>query len=161
MSYGPPPETVAKVDLEKYAGLWYEIASNPVFFNKDLVGVTAEYTLQDDGSVKVVNTGYKGSLDGEKDTITGKATVADTATNSKLIVQFDMFLGFLFKGNYWVVLLDDKDYKYAVVTDNRQFTMFVLCREPTMSKALYDELIEKLKAKDVDISRLKITASVI
>jgi apolipoprotein D and lipocalin family protein len=106
----------------------------------------------------VVNTGYKGSLDGQKDTITGRATIVDTETNSKLSVQFDTLFGFLFKGNYWIVLLDDVDYKYAVVTDNRQFTLFVLNREPNMSKALYDEIIEKLKAKDIDLSRLKVTS---
>jgi apolipoprotein D and lipocalin family protein len=158
MSYGPEAETVAKVDIDRYVGLWHEIASNPVFFNQDLVGVTAEYSLNDDGSVKVVNTGYKGSLDGQKDTITGRAVVVDTETNSKLTVQFDTFFGFLFKGNYWIVLLDDVDYKYAVVTDNRQFTLFVLNREPNMSKALYDEIVEKLKAKDIDVSRLKLTS---
>ena len=125
-SYGPEPETVAWVDLARYAGLWHEIASNPVFFNRNLVGVTAEYGAINSTQVSVLNTGYVRSLDGRKQTITGTATVVDSTTNSKLQVRFDRFPVSLFPGNYWIVLLDEENYQYAVVTDDRQFTMFML-----------------------------------
>lgn len=160
-SYGPRPQTVAYVDLEKYAGLWYEIASNPVFFNKDLVGVTAEYTLRDDGKVGVLNRGYEGSLDGPEKSITGSARVVDKETNSKLTVRFNQPFGFLFEGEYWIVLLDDVNYEYAVVTDSRQFTLFVLSRTPDMDGALYDEIIAALDAGGINTSRLKITGQVV
>ena len=56
----PPPKTVASVDLKSYAGLWYEFARYDTPFDEDAVGVTAEYTLNDDGTVRVVNKGLVG-----------------------------------------------------------------------------------------------------
>ena len=72
-------------------------------------------------------------------------------------VQFDMLFGALTKGKYWIVLLDEENYQYAVVTDNRQFTLFVLSRTPEMDKDLYDGILAELEAKQVDTSRLKVT----
>ena len=66
-----PPKTVAFVDLTRYAGLWYEIARYPTAFDEDAVAVTAEYTLNDDGTVAVLNKGLVGSLDGEPTSIQG------------------------------------------------------------------------------------------
>lgn len=158
--YGPEPETVPQVDIAKYAGLWHEIASNPVFFNRNLVGVTAEYGVISDTQVSVLNTGYVDSLDGRKQTITGKATVVEPETNSKLQVRFDRFPVNLFPGNYWIVLLDDEAYEYAVVTDDRQNTMFVLSRTPFMSQDRYDMIVTALQEKNIDTSRLRVTGEI-
>jgi apolipoprotein D and lipocalin family protein len=155
--YGQPPETVPYVDLEKYTGLWYEIASNEVFFNENLFGVTAEYTLREDGTVGVVNTGYEGGPNGPKKQITGTATVADPATNSKLLIRFDQPFGFLFRGKYYIVLLDEENYEYAVVSDNRQFTLFVLSRTPAMDTERFNNIVGEIEASGIDISRLEIT----
>lgn len=155
-SYGPQPATVSFVDLEQYAGLWYEIASNPVFFNEDLVNVTAEYTLRDDGKVGVLNKGFVKSANGEVDTIAGSARVVDTQTNSKLAVRFEPFFASLFEGKYWIVTLAE-DYSHAVVTDERQMTLFVLSRTPTMSEELYTEIVADLAAIDIDTSRLRVS----
>lgn len=162
VSYGPEPETVPYVDVQRYAGVWHEIASNPVFFNKGLVGVTAEYGVLNDQQISVRNSGYKGRIDeANKTSITGVATVVETESNAKLKVQFDMFLGALFKGKYWIVLLDEDKYEYAVVTDNRQFTLFVLSRTPEMPAELYNSILAALAKKDVDISRLNITGTLL
>lgn len=162
VSYGPEPETVSKVDIERYVGLWHEIASNQVFFNSGLVGVTAEYAVINDEQISVINSGYDGVIDeANKESITGMATVVDKQTNSKLKVQFDMFLGALFKGDYWIVLLDEENYQYAVVTDSRQFTLFVLSRTPEMSTDLYNSILAELAAKSVDTSRLKVTGTLL
>ncbi len=158
--YGPEPETVPYVDIQRYVGVWHEIASNPVFFNRGLVGVTAEYAVLNENQISVLNSGYEGSIDeANKTSITGVATVNDTETNSKLTVQFDMLFGALTKGKYWIVLLDEENYEYAVVTDNRQFTLFVLSRTPEMDKDLYDRILASLEAKQVDTSRLKVTGT--
>ena len=160
MSYGPPPPTVAYVDIERYMGRWPEIASNPVFFNEDLVGVTAEYTLRDDGTVRVVNRGHVGTLDGPEESIEGTARVVDTETNSKLAVSFFPLLGRLTEGKYWIVVLDDENYQYAAVTDNRQNTLFILYREPAMPRELYEDMVARLEAIEVDISRLRVTGEI-
>lgn len=159
--YGPAPATVGYVDLQRYAGLWHEIASNPVFFNQDLYNVTAEYAALDSGGVSVLNKGHKGSADGPEKSISGTATVADATTNAKLKVQFDMPFGSLFRGNYWIVLLDSDDYQYAVVSDNVQHTLFVLSRDAAMDSATYDGILAALQAKNIDVSRLKVTGTLV
>jgi apolipoprotein D and lipocalin family protein len=157
---GPRPEVVEKVDIERYVGLWHEIASNPVFFNRDLVSVTAEYAIIDEKTVSVLNKGRKNTPDGPQEQIEGKARVVDRETNAKLAVSFDsVFFSRIFKGEYWIVLLDEAEYQYAVVTDSRQSTMFVLYRDPEMPRALYDEVIAALEAKDINTRLLRITGT--
>jgi lipocalin len=161
MRYGPAPPTVDSVDIARYIGVWHEIASNPVFFNKDLVGVTATYGLRADGKVSVLNRGFAGSLDGKEESIEGVARVVDTETNSKLKVTFFPLLGPLAEGNYWIVALDAEDYQYAVVTDDRQYTLFVLYREPEIPGDLYDAILEELDGIGIDLSRLRVTGAVL
>ncbi|TGD70816.1 hypothetical protein E4634_20635 [Mangrovimicrobium sediminis] len=149
-------ETVPYVDVPSYMGLWYQIAANPVFFNEDLVGVTAEYSLNEDGTVKVINQGYKGTLDGELDRIEGEARVFNPRTNASLIVTFPDVPDFPFP-NYLIVVLDDAQYQYAVVTDPLQSTLFVLSRTPQMDPALYQNILSMLQAKEIDTSSLVLT----
>jgi lipocalin len=87
-----PVTTVKAVDLERYVGLWYEIAKIPNRFQKQCVsGTTAEYTLREDGRITVVNQCVK--KDGEVDDAEGIAKVVDTTTNTKLKVSFVSFPG--------------------------------------------------------------------
>ncbi len=152
-----PPDTVAFVDLTQYAGLWYEIASYPQFFNKGLVGTTAEYTLLDDGTVEVFNRGFEGDFDGPESTITGVASVKDTETNAKLDVRFPSVFGGIFPGPYWIIELDDVDYTYAVVSDPRCSTLFILSRTPTVDQDFLDELIGRLADRGFDPDQLNMT----
>ena len=152
-----PPTTVSFVDIEKYLGKWYQIAAYEEFFNRDLVGVTADYSLNEDGTIRVFNRGLKGSLDGEEDTIEGVARVVDTETNSKLSVQFNFPLGRLFKGQYWIVDLDEVDYSYAVVSDSFRSTLFILSRTPQMDQDVYNGIIQRLQANGFDTDPLILT----
>ena len=106
---GPPLRTVDRVDLQRYLGKWYEIATIPMSFQKGCVGVTAVYTLRPDGDVDVVNTCRKETLDGPERSAQGKAWSVDPS-NAKLEVQFF----WPFHGSYWVIDLDP-DYRWAVV----------------------------------------------
>ncbi len=152
-----PPDTVAYVDLEKYAGLWYEIGSYPQFFNRGLVGTTAEYTLLDDGTVEVFNRGFQDDFDGPESTITGVATVQDAVTNAKLDVRFPSVFGGIFPGPYWIIELDDVDYTYAVVSDPRCSTLFILSRTPTVDQMFLDDLIARLAERGFDPDRINMT----
>jgi len=152
-----PPETVAFVDVEKYMGLWYEIASYPQFFNQGLVGTTAEYTLLDDGRVEVFNRGFQDDFSGPESNITGYATVKDTTTNAKLDVRFPSVLGGLIPGPYWIIDLDDVDYTYAVVSDPLRSTLFILSRTPTVDQTFLDDLIADLAARGFDPDKLNMT----
>ena len=149
-------ETVPYVDIPRYMGLWYQISANEVSFNEDLVGVTAEYTLLNDGSVEVYNKGYVGTLDGEVSDILGNAVVADPETNAALKVDFPEVPPSLLP-NYLIVVLDDIDYQYAVVTDPFQYTLFVLSRTPQMDENTYAMILGMLEAQGIDTSGLLLT----
>ncbi len=151
-----PPETVAFVEIQRYVGTWYEIARYPQFFERGLVGVTAEYALQNDGTVSVTNRGFKNTLDGSQSSIHGVATVVDTATNAKLSVRFDLFPASLFPGDYWIIELGE-NYEYAVVSDPRRTTLWILNRTPQMQASVYDGIIASLTDKGFDTTKLELT----
>ncbi len=151
-----PPETVASVDIARYAGKWYEIARFPVIFQKGLVGVTAEYTVREDGTVRVVNRGLKNTLDGEESSISGVATVVDPVTHAKLRVRFDPFPVSLFPGKYWIVDLGE-NYDYAVVSEPRRKNLWILSRTPVMDAAVYNGILARLEEKGFDMSRIELT----
>lgn len=152
------PKTVDYVDLDRYLGLWYEIASYPTFFNEGLVGTTAEYSLNDDGTIRVFNRAFDGALDGPETNIEGTARVVDTETNAKLSVTFsDNPFAQIFPGQYWIVDLDEVAYSYAVVTDSFRSTLFILSRTAQMDDATYNAILDRLEADGFNLDRLSLT----
>ena len=151
----PPLTVVDSVDLERYLGKWYEIASSPAWFQKGCTGSTAEYSLLPDGKIQVINRCRKDSLDGSLKESRGKAEIADTATNAKLKVWFF----WPFKGNYWIIDLNP-DYRWAVVGEPSRKYLWILSRTATMEEAVYQGIIERLSQKGYDPARLRRTAQV-
>jgi len=147
-----PLEVVDHVDLERYLGTWYEIATIPQRFQKGCVGVTATYSLRPDGKIRVINRCRKETLDGQLRDIEGKAWVVDKKTNAKLKVQFF----WPFSGAYWIIELD-ADYQWAVVGHPNRNYLWILSRKPRMDQALYDDLIDRIGNKGYDISKIKPT----
>ena len=145
-------QTVPHVDLGRYAGTWYEIATIPQRFQKDCVAVTATYTLRDDGTIAVLNKCRKKTLDGELKEAKGKAWVIDKKTNAKLKVQFF----WPFKGDYWIIELD-VDYQYAVVGHPGRKYLWILSRTPQMEESLYQDLLRRIANKGYDLSLIKRT----
>jgi apolipoprotein D and lipocalin family protein len=147
-----PLEVVDHVDLERYLGTWYEIATIPQRFQKGCVGVTATYSLRPDGKIRVINRCRKETLDGQLKEVDGKAWVVDRKTNAKLKVQFF----WPFSGSYWIIELD-ADYQWAVVGHPGRKYLWILCRTPKMDQALYDDLIGRIRDKGYDVARIKTT----
>jgi apolipoprotein D and lipocalin family protein len=145
-------ETVPYVDLNKYAGKWYEIASFPQRFQKGCNATTAEYTVTDKGFVIVENRCNKDSINGKPSYIKGKAFVVENSGNAKLKVQFF----WPFKGKYWIIDLAD-DYSYAVVGHPNRNYLWILSRTATMNDAIYQQIVSRIKEKGFDISKLKRT----
>jgi apolipoprotein D and lipocalin family protein len=148
-------EAVPHVDLQKYAGKWYEIASYPTCFQKHCTMTTADYTLTDKGYMIVENRCNRDSLNGKKSYIKGKAFVVKNSGNAKLKVQFF----WPFRGKYWIIDLAD-DYSYAVVSQPNQKYLWILSRTPQMKVAVYDQLIFMLKVKGFDVTKLKKTIQI-
>ena len=135
----PPLTTVDQVDLNRYAGLWYEVAKIPNSFQDQCAyGTTAEYRIDKDGNITVINSCY--DEDGKIDIADGVANVVDKKTNAKLEVSFVSFLGIRpFWGDYWIIGLD-KNYQWAIVgTPNRKYG-WILSR----TSSLPDETIQKI-----------------
>lgn len=148
----PPLRAVPQVDLQRYAGTWYEIASYPQRFQKGCTGTVATYTLRPDGQVAVENRCNRDSLNGRLTVAKGRARVVDRASNAKLKVTFF----WPFWGDYWVIDLG-RDYEYAVVGHpNRQY-LWILCRERTMAPDVYAGILERLRAQGYDTDRLRVT----
>lgn len=143
-----PLEVVERVDLERYAGRWYEIARYPNQFEQNCTGVTADYTLRDDGRVGVVNTCRAGSLDAEPQRIDGTARTIDES-NAKLRVQFF----WPFEGDYWIIELAD-DYSYAVVGEPARRFLWILSREPQLDEAVLAGIMDRLPEFEYDPDRL-------
>lgn len=145
-------ETVSYVDLTKYAGKWYEIASFPQRFQKGCHCTTAEYSLTDKDYVIVENRCNKDSINGKISYIKGKAFVEKNSGNAKLKVQFF----WPFKAKYWIIDLAE-DYSYAVVSHPTKKYLWILSRTPKMNTEIYNNILVKLKVKGFDLSKLKIT----
>ena len=148
----PPLDVVDSVDLNRYLGKWYEIASYPAWFQKGCTASMAEYSLLPDGKIRVVNSCRKNNLDGKLKQSKGTAEVVDPTTNAKLKVWFL----WPFKGNYWIIDLDP-DYQWAVVGEPRRKYLWILSRTQRMDEALYRNILSRLPHKGYDPSRLSKT----
>ena len=148
----PPLETVEEVDLSRYVGGWYEIASYPQFFQRRCVGTTATYRVRDDGLIDVQNRCYRDSLDGRLVDAGGRARVPDPAESAKLEVSF---FG-PFWGSYWVIDLGE-DYEYAVVGGPSRDFLWILSRTPTMEESVYQGILGRLRANGYTLDELQKT----
>ena len=142
-------QTVPSVDLKRYMGRWYAIASLPAWFQKGCYCVTAEYSMQKD-YVAVTNSCRKGSTEGPLKVSTAKAFVVPDTGNSQLKVQFF----WPFKGDYWIIALD-QDYRYAMVGHPCREYLWILSRTPVMEEATYAALVEMARAKGYDVEKLQ------
>ncbi|TAN39936.1 MAG: hypothetical protein EPN25_09265 [Nitrospirae bacterium] len=134
-----PLKTVSHVDLNRYMGVWYEIARYPNSFQKGCAGSRATYALRDDGKVSVLNECYAGSLGGKLRSAKGKAWVVDKEINAELKVSFF----WPFAGDYWIIDLAD-DYSYVVVGHPKRKYLWVLSRNKIMEDDTYAGILERL-----------------
>ena len=148
----PPLQTVPHVDLNRYMGQWYEIASFPQWFQKNCVATIATYTLRKDRDVDVLNQCRDKTLDGKPKDAKGKAWVVDSQSNAKLKVRFF----WPFSGDYWIIDLGE-NYQYAVVGHPKRNYLWILSRSAHMDLAVYDGILERLKEQHYDLTRLKKT----
>jgi apolipoprotein D and lipocalin family protein len=150
------PKTVDSVDLERYAGLWYEIARIPNSFQDDCVkGVTAEYKLRDDGLIDVTNRCLE--QNGTQDEAVGLARIEDKKTNARLKVSFFSIFGWRpFWGDYWIIDLAE-DYSFAVVCSPDREYGWVLARRPELPDHVRDGIFKRLVQQGFDRNDFKLT----
>lgn len=140
---------VKELQLDKYLGTWYEIARYDHRFERNLVGVTATYSMREDGKIKVLNAGYKNNLDGVLSEAVGKAKIPNPAIPSKLKVSFF----WIFYGDYFVLELDAQ-YQWAVIGSSSDKYLWILSRTPQMDPTVYQSLLDKLTQRGYATSKL-------
>ncbi len=148
-------QAVPALDVERYLGTWYDVGSFPQSFQQGCFCTTAEYSKNDDGSLRVENTCRKDGVDGERDVAVGRATREDDAEPAKLRVEFFA----PFKGNYWVIQLDDppagEDYRWAVVSEPTKQYLWILSRTPELDDGVRADIVANLQALDYDLTKLE------
>ena len=155
VSASAEPTVVESVDVERYMGTWYAIASIPTTFERQCIqGTTATYRLLDNGRIEVVNTCY--DAEGNPDVARGQAWVPDVSEPTKLKVSFVRFLGiWWFGGAYWIIDLAP-DYSYAVVGHPSYRYGWVLSRTPTIADDVLAGIVERLEAQGYDFAAFRV-----
>ena len=148
-----PPETIASpLDLDRYDGLWFEIARFDNTFQEDCTATTATYTERDDGMIDVFNQCRLSSPDGEPIEASGVARAVDLDAGKLEVSFFGPFYA-----PYWVLELGDEgddDYSYSVVADPGRDYLWILAREPFLPDSTLDGITERLEQQQFETSLL-------
>ena len=135
-------------DKEKYLGKWYEIARMDFRFERNLNNVTANYSIKENGNIKVDNRGFDYVTREWKQAV-GKAKLAGDPDEAKLKVSF---FGPFYSG-YNVIALDDQ-YKYALVAGQNLKYLWLLSRETTMPESTKQSYLNIAKGLGYNVSTL-------
>jgi apolipoprotein D and lipocalin family protein len=147
----PPLKTVDHVDLERYMGPWYVIASIPIFVEKDAFNAVEVYRLDADGSIDTTFTFNKGSLEGPAKTYKSRAFVVDKGSNAAWKVQFV----WPFRAEYLITHLDP-DYSQVIVSRNKRDYVWVMARTPHLAPADVQKLLKEVEAQGYDPSKVRL-----
>lgn len=132
---------VKNFDVERYLGKWHEIARLDHSFERGLTQVTAEYSLRDDGGIKVINRGFN-TEDNAWETAEGKAYFVEDADTGHLKVSF---FG-PFYGAYVIFELDKAGYQYAYIAGPNRDYLWLLARQPSLSNAQKQDFVASAQA---------------
>ena len=153
-AYAEPKPLVAveKVELDKYLGVWYEVARKPMYFERKCIyDITATYTLNENGNIGVDNRCY--TKDGQLNQSIGEAFIQNAPFNTKLKVSFLpesvrwLPVG---RGDYWVLKIDDA-YQTVLVGEPRRRYLWVLSRSAQPDQAVVKEYLDYAQSIGYDI----------
>ena len=151
-------QTIPSLDVKRYMGTWFEIAKYPNWFQRKCTGATrAHYSLQNDGTVQVINrcqTDNKEMIEA-----VGQARQIGPASSPQLKVRFApgwlSFVPFVW-GDYWVIDLDE-DYQLVAVSEPKKEYLWILSRTEKVDPAVYQSLLTRLQRQGFDLRRLETT----
>lgn len=154
MVNGQSQQTVDYVDISRYLGRWYDIASYPASFQKGCRCTTADYEeVPGREFIRVINRCIKFRNKKSKLSVAkGKAYIVKGSGNAKLKVQFL----WPFKGDYYIIGLAD-DYSWALVGHPQRKYLWILSRESYMPADVYNHIVELARQKGYDIRKIKKT----
>jgi apolipoprotein D and lipocalin family protein len=142
-------QAVKPFELQRYLGRWYEIARLDHSFERGLSQVTADYSLRDDGGVRVINRGYS-AANKEWKQAEGKAYFVGEPDRGHLKVSF---FG-PFYGAYVILELDQAGYQYSLICGPDRSYLWILARTPTLPPEVKQRLLDKAASLGFDTSQL-------
>ena len=145
---GRPVTTVSQVDLQRFMGDWYVIASIPTFIERGAHNAVESYRLDSDGSIATTFRFNRGSFDGELVEYTPRGFVLD-ASNARWGMRFI----WPFKADYRISHLSP-EYRLTVIGREARDYVWMMARTPRISDAEYQELVNFIRAEGYDLNRL-------
>ena len=146
----PPLATVDHVDLERFMGDWYVIASIPTAIETEAYNAVESYTLQDDGTIDTVFTFRKGSFEGKAKRYNPVGFVINTQSNAEWGMRFIWPI----KADYRVIYLDP-DYQVTIIGRNKRDYVWLMAREPAIAPAELDALLKRIGEAGYDTSKIR------
>ena len=137
---------VSNFEVTRYLGKWYELARYPNWFEKGMSNVTAEYTLLPSGEIRVVNSGWR---NGKLHTVTGTAKYSGYPDRGEFLISF--MVPFY---HYYRIILLDKDYTLAVVTNKNMKRLWILSRQQKLPPQTWQMLFNFIRQNGFDPDKL-------
>jgi len=158
-SNSKPLRTEATVDVDRYAGKWYEVARYPKWFQRGCESATADYSQLPDGSIQVLNSCIR--KDGTARSITGVAKPVDSKAN-RLEVSFpgkwySSLIAVSKEGNYWIIDVTP-GYRQAIVGTPDRKSLWFLSRSPLIPEDDFEQMKATALREGFDPSKLVIDA---
>jgi apolipoprotein D and lipocalin family protein len=148
----PPLKTVDKVDIKRFMGSWYIIASIPTFIETDSYNGVESYKLNPDGTIDTVFTFNDGGFDGPPKRYNPRGFIIDTVNNSTWGMRFIWPI----KAEYLITHLNE-DYSQTVIGRNKRDYVWIMARTPQIPEADYLRLVKELEEQGYAISKLRKT----
>ena len=145
-----PIATVDYVDLERFMGDWYVIASIPTFIEKEAYNAVESYSLNDDGTIATTFTFRKGGFNGPVKRYTPTGYVFDTESNAVWGMQFIWPI----KADYRIMYLSE-DYGLTVIGRKKRDYVWIMARTPEISEADYQARIKFIEDQGYDVSEIR------
>lgn len=142
-------EPVTGFEVNRYLGKWYEIARLDHWFERGLSNISAEYSLRDDGDLRVINRGYNDKKK-QWQSAEGRAKFTGPSNVGSLKVSF---FG-PFYGGYNIIDLDKKNYQYVMIAGNDRSYLWILSRTPTLAPEIKTTLIEEARQLNFPVDQL-------
>ena len=146
-----PIHTVSNVDLDRFMGDWYVIASIPTFIEKDAFNAIESYRLDDDGTVATTFKFNKGSLDGPLKQYNPRGFIRDKQSNA----VWDMQFVWPFKAEYRIIFLSE-DYSQTVIGRTKRDYVWIMARKKIIPDEEYEKLLQFLRDQDYDLNNLRV-----
>jgi len=145
-----PMPVVDYVDLDRFMGDWYVIATIPTFLERDAYNSIETYQRANDGTITTIFTFNKGSLNGPTKTYRPRGFVKDKRTNA----IWDMQFVWPIKADYRIVYLDD-NYQQTIIGRNSRDYVWIMARIPTISQQDYSNLVARVDSLGYDLDDLQ------